>query len=325
LSARAEVFVPCALAARLRAEPLAGTASVVRSWVLVEQPGSWGPDALTQSGLDRSVGRALAERSRRERVRVLLIRRPDWVRHPDRGGPSRSFLGHTGPSAGWLRAVDGPAEALLDLDWSALRSPQVPDVGTTVEGPLLLVCTHGRHDRCCADFGRPLVRALHGAGIDGVWESSHLGGDRFAANLVALPFGAYLGRLDPADGPEIVRGLVSGRLSLQHYRGRCCYPPDVQRAEVAARDAAGWTALEGPTLVEVARPSADRLEATWSFPDAANVRVSLRRSRAEPVPLTCHAGEPSSPWRYAVEAVDVTDAARGEAPLPGDGADSSPP
>jgi len=279
---------------------------VVRSWVLVEQPGSWGPDALSQSGLDRSVGRALAERSRREGVRVLLIRRPDWVQHPGRGGPARGYLAHTGPSAGWIRAVDGSAADLLDLDWSSLRSPQEPDVGTPVEAPLLLVCTHGRHDRCCADFGRPLVRALHSAGIDGLWESSHLGGDRFAANLVALPFGAYLGRLEPGDAPGIVRALLSGRLGLGHYRGRCCYPPDVQRAEVAARQAARWTALEGPSLEEVRRPSGDRVDTTWSFPTGSTARVVLRRSRAEPVPLTCHAAGPSSPWRYTVETVDVS-------------------
>ena len=59
--------------------------------------------------------------------------------------------------------------------------------------PLVLVCTNGRHDPCCATFGRPLARVLReGAQRDDVWECSHIGGDRFAANIVILPEGPVL-------------------------------------------------------------------------------------------------------------------------------------
>ena len=46
--------------------------------------------------------------------------------------------------------------------------------------PLLLVCTHGRRDACCAQFGRPTAMALARRYGTAVWETTHVGGDRFA-------------------------------------------------------------------------------------------------------------------------------------------------
>jgi hypothetical protein len=301
--------LPCAVAARARGEPLAGTASVVRSWVLVEQPGPWGADALAESHLPPGVGRQLDSLGRRARARVLLVRRPDWTQHPP-VTTRHCFVARTSPGSAWVRAVE--LAELLDTDWAALGSPEPPSLGTAVEEPLFLVCTHGRHDRCCADHGRPLVRALHAAGTAGVWECSHVGGDRFAANLVALPAGVYLGRLGPLEGPGVVAALVAGQLSLDHYRGRCWYPPDVQRAEAAAREATGWTALAPPALVDLERPAPDTLVTTWAFPDGRAVRATVRRWRAPAVGLTCHATTASSPWAYAVDEVVI-----GAGPLAG--------
>ena len=42
----------CARASEARAESLAGTASTVRSFLLVEHPGPWGVDALRDALLD---------------------------------------------------------------------------------------------------------------------------------------------------------------------------------------------------------------------------------------------------------------------------------
>ncbi|HYJ26004.1 MAG TPA: sucrase ferredoxin, partial [Acidimicrobiia bacterium] len=50
------------------------TASLVNSWILFEQPGAWGPDALTDSGFPESA-RSLAEAANRLGIRTLLIRR----------------------------------------------------------------------------------------------------------------------------------------------------------------------------------------------------------------------------------------------------------
>ena len=89
---------------------------------------------------------------------------------------------------------------------AAGRSPGL----TPHTAPVLAVCTHGRHDTCCAERGRPVAAGLAEAYPEETWEASHIGGDRFAANLLVLPFGLYFGRLDPASARGVARLLAAG-------------------------------------------------------------------------------------------------------------------
>ena len=292
----------CAADSVGRGEPLVGTASRVRSWVLVEQPGAWGHDALLESALDPSVGRALVQRSKATGTRVLLVRRPGRLAAAT---PRRAFLAHTGARAGWLEALEltDPAE-LLALDWGALQAPSSPGIGDPHPHGLCLVCTHGRHDPCCADLGRPLVRALVEAGVEDVWESSHLGGDRFAGNLVSLPDGTYFGRVDPTGAAELVAGLRGGRLRLDGYRGRSCYAPRVQAAERFAREATGVVEVMGLWPSSVEPLERDRLAVVFALRRGGRVRVVVGRSSAAGATLTCSATAGSAVWSHHLESVD---------------------
>ena len=68
--------LPCATLSRALEEPLYGTASVVRGWVLLEQAGPWGMEAVTESRLDPDLARALHRAAEAAHLRLLLIRRP---------------------------------------------------------------------------------------------------------------------------------------------------------------------------------------------------------------------------------------------------------
>jgi hypothetical protein len=68
-----------------------------------------------------------------------------------------------------------------------------------------------------------------------LWQSSHHGGHRFAANLLALPTGIQLGRISPAQATAAATLLAEGRIPLEHYRGRTLYEPRAQAAEVEVR------------------------------------------------------------------------------------------
>jgi hypothetical protein len=46
---------------------------------------------------------------------------------------------------------------------------------------------------CCARLGVPLAQALAARHPGPVWETTPVGGHRFAANLVLLPHGLYYG------------------------------------------------------------------------------------------------------------------------------------
>ncbi len=220
----------CSALARASAEPLGGTAPHARTWVALEQPGPWGRKALLASHLDRAVGQALTERTAGVAVTVVLIRRPG--RHPDLH-PGRSttarqlWIAHTGPTTPpWLQhaVVDDPA-VLLDLDLDALAAGQRPPIGVPDPELLVLVCTNARRDACCALLGRPAAEQL--AGRYRVWESSHIGGHRFAPTVLSLPDGFVYG------GPD------AGSLSVAACRGRTALPRPAQAAELAVLAAAG--------------------------------------------------------------------------------------
>ena len=209
-----------------------GTASRQRHWLLIEQPGAWGHNALLESKLPEEVARTIAARARRSRVRVLMIRRGPA---PPEEGESRiwRFVSATpqDPQMGGGTFTDPHDLLHLDVVGLADGTVPIPDEGG---GPLIAVCTHGRHDRCCADNGRPVARALRAAGVD-AWECSHVGGDRFAANVVSFPHGIYHGRVTPATAVSVVQAYQSGRIWPEGFRGRTTWSPAAQQAEAFLR------------------------------------------------------------------------------------------
>jgi hypothetical protein len=219
----------CADRSAARGESLVATASRFRSWLLLEQPGPWGHDALVQSDLPLDVGIRLRALGRRLGIRVLLIKR----REPPREG-RRCFLIYSGARERRIRSfeVEDPA-ALLELDLPAWVERRFNRVGEPFEGPLYLVCTHGKHDPCCARRGGPLYRAL--SDLTNAWECTHIGGDRFAGNLVCFPHGLYFGRVGADEGPRVARAYAEGQIELDLYRGRAAFSPPVQAAEHLVR------------------------------------------------------------------------------------------
>ena len=284
---------PCATLSRALSEPLYGTASRVRGWVLLEQPGPWGREAVTESRLDPDLGRALDRAAAAAHLRLLLIRRPG------RGAsqPHACFVAHTSRGRRWLerRRLDDPAE-LLELDMAAVVAGERPGFGEEVAEPLYLVCTNGRHDRCCATYGRPLALALAAGHGELIWESSHVGGDRFAGNLVCLPDGHYFGRVGPADAARVVGLHRKGSIDLAHWRGCCTDPPVVQAAEWFARRRTGLLGVGDLDLLGRERLEGGVEAVRFGRPGGATLRVLLRATRsAAPRPLTDHSARPEVP------------------------------
>lgn len=214
-------------------EPMLGTASTVPSWLLIEHPGPWGRYALPDSRMPEGLGDELRHRADAARVRVLLIRRPGRSAE----GSPLAFAIRSGPEEPWIERLElGRFEDALELDLDRLGRGERLGAGAPHEGAMFLACTHGRHDPCCAERGRPLAEALSAAFPAETWESSHFGGDRFAGNLVVFPHGIYFGRIWPEEAEDVVRTYLDGRLDLEHLRGRSCRPMPVQAAEHFLRE-----------------------------------------------------------------------------------------
>lgn len=221
----------CSDTSRSHGESLVGTASTVTRWLLVELPGAWTSETLDSKGLPAEVRKHLKTLWARLRVRVTLMRRR---RQPPDGGFT-CFTASTAVAHPWVeRTKLSDVRELLDLDLSPMRDGRPLGLDRHDE-PLFLVCTHGRHDACCGLFGRPVADALAEWWPAETWECSHIGGDRFAGNVVCFPAGVYFGRLDRDTAPVVIAGLLDGRVDLGHYRGRTSHPFAVQAAETWVR------------------------------------------------------------------------------------------
>ncbi len=276
----------CSRLADAAGSPVFGTAPLARFWVVIVQEGGYGRDAATQSHLDPVLGADLAARCLDHGGRLLLVRTvserasaADARRAPT--GRRTAFVAWAGDSP-WLTrlTLDDPAD-LRSMDWAALAVGSESALAGAADSPLgsatrapadpiLLVCTNGRRDACCAERGRAVALAAeaaspHEAGRPGrVWESSHLGGHRFAPTAVLLPYGHFFGRLSPALGADVLEAADAGRLptellGAEHDRGRSAISQMAQAAESFVRAELGEDRLDvfGSRAV-----GADRVEVT---------------------------------------------------------------
>lgn len=280
----------CSDAARDRDDDLVATAPPTLRWLLLELPGPWGPRGLVDSRLSRPIANTLQERADADGLRVLLIRRAGRVADTDEVR-RWAVVDQATASTTWShwdserRLVDGPLPGPSDTD------------ATTVDRPTYLVCTHGKHDVCCAVRGRPVAQALSAVRPRNTWECSHVGGDRFAANVVVLPWGLYYGGVDADETERLVQLTERGRVLVPRFRGRTGVPLPAQAAQQHVRLATGIDERDALVVESVDGVSADgwlvRLEG-WP-------PLHVTRARQEvSTGLTCAADGPSSIWRWSV-------------------------
>lgn len=253
----------CAEVSRAVGETLVGTASKDGlRFVLVETDDPWGRDAFETSTLPETAKDALARF-----VASVPRTRLAFVRPPGRRAASPRVYVTGGAERGEKTIVlDLPThESVEHAPIEAMLRGEVPDGARELDLPLVLICTHGKRDRCCAKFGVALTNALEAE--DGILalQSSHLGGHRFAAVAVTLPDGLTYGHLDASDAPALARAMREGVLfDVARYRGRAGLdePEQVAESEVRIERAL-------PTNVAVRMLGVDK------SPAGARVRMQL--------------------------------------------------
>jgi hypothetical protein len=245
----------CAAVARLLTEDQAGTAGHMISWLLIERPGPWPADAV-EATLAGIIAPERVKALRAAGLRILLIRRPG--RHPRAEQTGCTvFVGSGRPGNHWLEQLDlRDRSTLAEIDLEAVAAGQGGH-GVLVTSPLLLVCTHGAKDMCCAVLGRPLVAGLAQDHPEGVWEVSHVGGDRWAGNLLVVPDGYLYGQLEPAKAALVAKAAMAGQVHPDYLRGRTSAASTWEQvAEVALRRHTGLTDIDDvlATAVQVHGP-----------------------------------------------------------------------
>ena len=226
---------------------------------------------------------------RRRHIRVVCIR--SQLRPDDAGVRLYACVARrpgTGAALLWRRDIDSLADVHSSTGELGVEQPPGPDWEVADER-IVLVCTNGRHDQCCANRGRPVLRALHDSPLAGrVWECSHIGGDRFAANVVVLPDSLYFGRVEPDAASTLIAALDTGTIDLAHFRGRTSYTLAEQAVEHFVRSELDLDGVEAVVVEQRLGDGAFRVRIADGVDTTAVVLARIRRqfvSVAEP--LTC--------------------------------------
>ncbi|WPF66569.1 MULTISPECIES: sucrase ferredoxin [unclassified Corynebacterium] len=250
-------------------EPLAGTAKRGEVYVLFEWPGGWSRDVLDGGTFGPELSARL-KRFFKGTASLQLIRRPGRAGR-DVGHKHRCYLVWARTARMELVLLDAP-EDLLRLD---LTGPG-RNGGEEITAPVVLVCTHGRRDRCCAIKGRPLAARLQEEFPGSlIWESSHTKGHRFAPAVLLMPWGYSFGHLNIEAARDLTRHALDGRYFYPANRGSGLYG---SRGQVAELHVARMLIDAGETLHYGDLTTDDAPE--------GSVAVRHRDGRAWAVPLT---------------------------------------
>lgn len=291
-------FFYCSELSRSHAEKPLGTASTGVLWLLVEYPHAWGRNALHDSDLSTQVKAYLNNIVKTvPRSRVLFIKQGRTAKRDlnffvVRAREREPFI---------VRFKLSSHERLTSIDVAEVAAKKSLAGGVIEDNPLFLVCTHGRRDKCCAKFGYPLYKALREQASDSLWQSSHVGGDRFAANLICFPHGLFYAHVTEDTGREIICRYKERRLALGNYRGRACYSSPVQAAEFFIRRTSGLSDLDG--LRHLSRERVDA--STWRvrFISAGQIHEAVIKSSpsAFQTYATCQATEERQVTQYLLD------------------------
>ena len=296
----------CSVRSREAEENAFGTASIGDAWLLLEYSQPWGTKAFSESVLPKVVkvhlGRLLKESPR---SRLLFIKQP----RKTKGALTLFVVQSRESAASILKYEFFKYEQLLDLDLASALAGGSLAGAMSWEGPLFLVCTHGKRDKCCAKFGIPIYKTVRTlAGESAVWQCSHVGGDRFAANLICFPDGLFYGHVTEETAPLIVREYYERRIVLTNFRGRSCYSFPVQAAEFFARRETGLRGIGDLKFLtyDPVKPNEWRVR-FFSEVDAKVHQVSLKSYLSEfQNRLTCHTAEARSVVQYSMIEYEIS-------------------
>lgn len=220
----------CAQYSRDVGEPLAGTGVHPRTNLLLSWPiGCWTRTFHQAKDMTERVSERVKELVESGR-RINLIHRADQPK-------------------GWHRAYLMPEKQAYDIPGdeveaflAALQHGEPLDAWQSgeVRHKVVLCCTHGVKDKCCAKFGNASFKALSEAaakwnGTFEVWQSTHLGGCRLASAALVFPDMHKYGRIDPEQAPALLNSESQNQPFLPCYRGDGALTPAQQVADIEAR------------------------------------------------------------------------------------------
>lgn len=232
-------------------EEMFGTVPRVDIWFLLEYKQAWSKKAFASSKIPEAIKKRFSEYlDSFPNSRLQLIKR-----EMNAEDTIKLYVGVSRELEPKLFELSlSNYEEILSLDISAI----IAGSSFLRKEPLFLICTHGTHDQCCGKFGMPIYMETSKRENGFLtWQCTHLGGHRFAANFLCLPYGIYYGRVRENDVGDIITECKNQNICLGIYRGRSCYSADAQAAEYFLRTNTGIRKILGLRLKEINKPDKD--------------------------------------------------------------------
>ena len=208
----------CSVLSRNSAEPLAGSAPFARHFVFITWPKKyWQYEALeAKGGFPQGLKKWMKEQSEvNGKISIRLVSRAGLSQDKVEIYiyPEKYCYSNVLPSQ-----IPAVLESYFRDGITAAFSP------APIEGEQIFICTHGRHDKCCAKFGQELADKMRyhvsrqKTAVE-VWDSSHLGGHRFAATMIDFPTGRAYGHLSVDELPNYLASRKAAQVYGRAYRG----------------------------------------------------------------------------------------------------------
>jgi hypothetical protein len=292
----------CSTTSSSAGEPLAGTATQAQVWFLLEHPDVYGSKALEESQLPVPVKNHLTSLVKATQgSRIQLIKR-DPSSFPEKIHFFVAVTTEIQPRLYEFQLLD--YEEIFDLDIREIIQNENENSSHRHEGSLYLVCTNGRRDPCCAKYGLSFYNSLSAEEPHATWQTSHVGGHRFAPNLVSFPYGLFYGRLEEAEIELVLDAHRREQFYINKFRGRSCFPERLQAAEYFLHQQSGQRKISSFSLDRSVAIGDDRWE-VYFLERAAGMTHNLviRSASLESEVLTsCRDTEKSRVMQFSLEA-----------------------
>ncbi|ANH81778.1 sucrase ferredoxin [Niabella ginsenosidivorans] len=281
----------CSAASRYFKEDIHGSAANYNGFILLEHSDPF-PEKISQAHFDQQFIAALEELAKRKRAKLLLIRNKK-----------------TNFRIVKLIYVDCLQQRYFTLysvpeDLAAIRLEYYIDNPESIweTTPFFVVCTNGKKDKCCSKFGFPVFKFIenHDRQMP-VFESTHVGGDRFAANAVCMPFGLYYGRVMVEDVDPILAATDQGAIYYSNYRGLSIRSFLHQSVECFLREHLDHFAIRFPLVVGEQEEEGDLIKLIAAVEGRRFQVIVRKKTIAYPYYLTCKSTKPGNITKYLLE------------------------
>lgn len=251
----------CSLNSKAVIEQIFATASYFKRLLLIEYNNAWSEKPIKANNLDEKINDFISKLEKEHSIKILFIKNKR----------SRSY-------STTLFTVDGAEEKPIFNHFvlnsiNEILNFSIDDLFSKTsfnkfKEDLYLVCTNGKKDKCCSKFGIPIFKELTKYSSH-VWECTHVGGDRFAPNVIHLPYYHFYGHLTTSIIADFYTQTFNGLIYLPNYRGRSVYKTIEQAAEYFLRSKTS----------DYVSTSINKIDVKQDINDIFSANISLRNNK----------------------------------------------